>query len=207
MAEPRIGPRTNLHPPSASGGNMYLQRSHRTSGVGAGRYCASFFESPQIRIAVRPPSRPSYSGHWVAARRVDRNRQPGGRRFNGRKCALWRLRAGDDPPRGQGLAKRPGWRKCADRRRVPGCGSTARLGPSSTRIFGPVPDASGARHRSRVRPISSRLRTSNAKPWPTPAAGSRQGRPRRRSPSTGSASRRRASRCSRPRWRDRSSRR
>jgi hypothetical protein len=37
VAEPRIGPRTNLHPPSASGGNMYLQRSHRPSGVAAGR--------------------------------------------------------------------------------------------------------------------------------------------------------------------------
>jgi hypothetical protein len=37
VAAPRIGPRTNLQPPSASGGNMYLQRSHLTSGVGAGR--------------------------------------------------------------------------------------------------------------------------------------------------------------------------
>jgi hypothetical protein len=37
VAAPRIGPRTNLHPPSASGGNMYLQRSHLTSGVGAAR--------------------------------------------------------------------------------------------------------------------------------------------------------------------------
>jgi hypothetical protein len=35
VADPRITPRTNLHPPSASGGNMYLQWSHRTSGVGA----------------------------------------------------------------------------------------------------------------------------------------------------------------------------
>jgi hypothetical protein len=37
VAVPRIGPRTNLHPPRASGGNMYLQRAHLTSGVGAGR--------------------------------------------------------------------------------------------------------------------------------------------------------------------------
>jgi hypothetical protein len=36
LAEPRITPRTNLHPPRASGGNMYLQRSQRISGVGAG---------------------------------------------------------------------------------------------------------------------------------------------------------------------------
>jgi hypothetical protein len=27
---------------------MYLHWSHRTSGVGAGRYCAALFESPQI---------------------------------------------------------------------------------------------------------------------------------------------------------------
>jgi hypothetical protein len=37
VAVPRIGPRTNLHPPTASGGNMYLQRAHLTPGVGAGR--------------------------------------------------------------------------------------------------------------------------------------------------------------------------
>ena len=37
VAAPRIGPRTNLHPPRAKGGNMYLQRAHLTSGVGAGR--------------------------------------------------------------------------------------------------------------------------------------------------------------------------
>jgi hypothetical protein len=37
VAVPRIGPLTNLHPPRASGGNMYLQRAHLTSGVGAGR--------------------------------------------------------------------------------------------------------------------------------------------------------------------------
>jgi len=36
VADPWIGPLTNLHPPNASGGNMYLQRSQRTSGVGAG---------------------------------------------------------------------------------------------------------------------------------------------------------------------------
>jgi hypothetical protein len=35
VAEPRITPRTSLHPPSARGGNMYAQRSHRTSAVGA----------------------------------------------------------------------------------------------------------------------------------------------------------------------------
>ena len=35
VAEPRIGPRTNLDPPGASGGNMYLQRAHLTSCVGA----------------------------------------------------------------------------------------------------------------------------------------------------------------------------
>ena len=34
VAVPRIGPRTNLHPPRARGGNMYLQRAHLTSGVG-----------------------------------------------------------------------------------------------------------------------------------------------------------------------------
>jgi hypothetical protein len=37
VAVPRIGPRTNLHPPRASGGNMYSQRAHLTSGLGAGR--------------------------------------------------------------------------------------------------------------------------------------------------------------------------
>jgi hypothetical protein len=37
VALPRIGPRTNRHPPSASGGNMYLQCLQLTSGVGAGR--------------------------------------------------------------------------------------------------------------------------------------------------------------------------
>jgi len=36
VADPWISPLTNLHPPNASGGNMYLQRSQRTSGVGAG---------------------------------------------------------------------------------------------------------------------------------------------------------------------------
>ena len=35
VAEPRITPRTSLHPPIASGGNMYLQRSQRTSASGA----------------------------------------------------------------------------------------------------------------------------------------------------------------------------
>src|SRR5437016_77809 len=30
-------PRTSLHPPTATGGNMYLQRSHRTGAVAAGR--------------------------------------------------------------------------------------------------------------------------------------------------------------------------
>src|SRR6266576_7157617 len=37
VAVPRIGPRTNLHPPTASGGNMYSQRAHLTSRRGAGR--------------------------------------------------------------------------------------------------------------------------------------------------------------------------
>jgi hypothetical protein len=37
VAEPRIGPRTKRQPPSASGGNIYLQRSQRTSACGAGR--------------------------------------------------------------------------------------------------------------------------------------------------------------------------
>ena len=36
-AEFRAGPRTNLPPPRASRGNMDLQWSHRTAGVGAGR--------------------------------------------------------------------------------------------------------------------------------------------------------------------------
>jgi len=36
VADPWISPLTNLHPPALSGGNMYLQRSQRTSGVGAG---------------------------------------------------------------------------------------------------------------------------------------------------------------------------
>lgn len=35
VAEPRITPRTSLHPPSANGGNMYLQRSQRASPSGA----------------------------------------------------------------------------------------------------------------------------------------------------------------------------
>jgi hypothetical protein len=37
VAEPRITPRSSLHPPIASGGNMYLQRSQRTSASGAFR--------------------------------------------------------------------------------------------------------------------------------------------------------------------------
>jgi hypothetical protein len=37
VAEPRIGPRTKRQPPSASGGNMYLQWSHRSSAWPAGR--------------------------------------------------------------------------------------------------------------------------------------------------------------------------
>ena len=37
VAEPRIGPRTKRQPPSASGGNMYLQWSQRTSAWWAGR--------------------------------------------------------------------------------------------------------------------------------------------------------------------------
>jgi len=36
VADPWISPLTNLHPPDASRGNMYLQRSQRTSGVAAG---------------------------------------------------------------------------------------------------------------------------------------------------------------------------
>ena len=37
VAEPRISPRTKWQPPSASGGNMYMQWSQRTSACGAGR--------------------------------------------------------------------------------------------------------------------------------------------------------------------------
>ena len=37
VPELRIGPRTNLHPPTEKRGNMYLQWPHRTAGVGAGR--------------------------------------------------------------------------------------------------------------------------------------------------------------------------
>jgi hypothetical protein len=37
VADAWITPLTNLQPPSASGGNMYLQRSQRTPGSGAGR--------------------------------------------------------------------------------------------------------------------------------------------------------------------------
>lgn len=37
VAEFRIGPQTNLHPPTEKRGNMYLQWTHRTAGVGAGR--------------------------------------------------------------------------------------------------------------------------------------------------------------------------
>ena len=37
VSELRIVPRTNLHPPTPSRGNMNLQWSQRTSGVGAGR--------------------------------------------------------------------------------------------------------------------------------------------------------------------------
>ena len=36
VADAWISPLTNLQPPSASGGNMYVQRSHRTPGAGAG---------------------------------------------------------------------------------------------------------------------------------------------------------------------------
>ena len=36
VADAWISPLTNLQPPSASGGNMYVQRSHRTPGWGAG---------------------------------------------------------------------------------------------------------------------------------------------------------------------------
>jgi hypothetical protein len=36
VADAWISPLTNLQPPSASGGNMYAQRSHRTPGWGAG---------------------------------------------------------------------------------------------------------------------------------------------------------------------------
>jgi hypothetical protein len=49
VAEPRITPRNSLHPPSAKGGNMYAQRSHRTSAAGATTpYRAACLESPQI---------------------------------------------------------------------------------------------------------------------------------------------------------------
>src|SRR6266508_287912 len=37
VAEAWMAPLTSLHPPRATGGNMYLQASHRTSGFGAGR--------------------------------------------------------------------------------------------------------------------------------------------------------------------------
>jgi hypothetical protein len=37
VAEAWISPLTNLQPPSRSGGNMYVQRSQRTPGSGAGR--------------------------------------------------------------------------------------------------------------------------------------------------------------------------
>lgn len=36
VADAWISPLTNLQPPSASGGNMYVQRLHRTPGAGAG---------------------------------------------------------------------------------------------------------------------------------------------------------------------------
>jgi len=36
VADAWISPLTNLQPPSASGGNMYVQRSHRSPGSGAG---------------------------------------------------------------------------------------------------------------------------------------------------------------------------
>jgi hypothetical protein len=36
VADAWISPLTNLQPPSASGGNMYVQRSQRTPGAGAG---------------------------------------------------------------------------------------------------------------------------------------------------------------------------
>ncbi|MDQ2983324.1 MAG: hypothetical protein M3R70_05305 [Actinomycetota bacterium] len=36
VADAWINPLTNLQPPSASGGNMYVQRSHRTPGSGSG---------------------------------------------------------------------------------------------------------------------------------------------------------------------------
>ena len=36
VADAWISPLTNLQPPSASGGNMYVQRSHRIPGSGAG---------------------------------------------------------------------------------------------------------------------------------------------------------------------------
>jgi hypothetical protein len=37
VADPWISPLTILHPPNASGGNMYLHRSQRISDVGEGR--------------------------------------------------------------------------------------------------------------------------------------------------------------------------
>jgi hypothetical protein len=56
LDEPLITPRTKRHPPSESGGNMYLHLSQRTAGVGAGPYSASRLERPQIFV-IRPPSR------------------------------------------------------------------------------------------------------------------------------------------------------
>ena len=61
LDEPLMTPRTNRHPPSESGGNMYLHVSQRTSGVGAGPYSASRLERPQIFV-IRPPSRPILFG-------------------------------------------------------------------------------------------------------------------------------------------------
>ncbi len=46
---------------------MYLQRSHRSSRVAAGRYFALFFDVPQTFIVIRPPFEgPFYSrGSWI----------------------------------------------------------------------------------------------------------------------------------------------
>jgi hypothetical protein len=50
LDEPLITPRTSRHPPTASGGNMYLHLSQRTSGVGAGPYSAARLERPQTFV-------------------------------------------------------------------------------------------------------------------------------------------------------------
>ena len=81
LSDPWITPRTSLHPPNASVGNMNLQLSQRTSDVGAGPYCASFFERLQILTVhllatiVRPGARRPRSSQLPG---LDSNQQPSG---------------------------------------------------------------------------------------------------------------------------------